>query len=141
MRNIMLKEMKLSASPISYLFILAGFTFFLPGYPVLCGAFFTTLGIFQGFQYAREANDIEFSVLLPVSKKDTVKGKYFFVCFMKKARKLAETYRATYNEPEPVMVLVKELAEEVQRFTQSGGVRPFQHNISQRIFQNGIQAG
>lgn len=82
MRNIMLKEMKLSASPISYLFILAGFTFFLPGYPVLCGAFFTTLGIFQGFQYAREANDIEFSVLLPVSKKDTVKGKYIFVCFI-----------------------------------------------------------
>ncbi|MBR0112873.1 MAG: ABC-2 transporter permease [Clostridia bacterium] len=82
MRNIMLKEMKLSASPISYLFILFGFMFLIPGYPVLCGAFFTTLGIFQGFQYAREANDIEFSVLLPVSKKDTVKGKYLFVCFI-----------------------------------------------------------
>ena len=82
MRNIMLKEMKLSASPISYLFILFGFMFLMPGYPVLCGAFFTTLGIFQGFQYAREANDIEFSVLLPVSKKDTVKGKYLFVCFI-----------------------------------------------------------
>lgn len=82
MRNIMLKEMKLSASPLSYLFILFGFMFFLPGYPVLCGAFFTTLGIYQGFQYAREANDIEFSVLLPIAKKDIVKGKYMFVCFI-----------------------------------------------------------
>ncbi len=82
MRNIMRKEMKLSASPLSYLFILFGFMFFLPGYPVLCGAFFTTLGIFQGFQFAREANDIVFSALLPISKKDVVKGKYLFVCFI-----------------------------------------------------------
>ena len=78
----MLKEMKLSASPLSYFFILFSLMFFLPGYPVLCGAFFTTLGIYQGFLYAREANDIEFSVLLPVSKQDVVKGKYLFVCFI-----------------------------------------------------------
>ena len=43
MRDIMRKEMKLSASPLSYLFILFGLMFFLPGYPVLCGAFFVTL--------------------------------------------------------------------------------------------------
>ena len=74
--------MKLSASPLSYLFILFGLMFFLPGYPVLCGAFFVTLGIFQGFQYAREANDIVFSSLLPIGKKDVVKGKFLFVCFI-----------------------------------------------------------
>ena len=82
MRNIMRKEMKLSASLLSYLFILFGLMFFLPGYPILCGAFFTTLGIYQGFQYAREANDIVFSALLPISKKDVVRGKYLFVCFI-----------------------------------------------------------
>ena len=82
MRNMMRKEMKLCASPITYLFILFGLMFFLPGYPVLCGVFFVTLGIFQGFQYAREANDIAFSVLLPIRKKDVVKGKYMFVCFI-----------------------------------------------------------
>ncbi len=82
MRNIMLKEMKLSASPLSYFFILFGFMFFLPGYPILCGAFFTTLGIYQGFLNAREANDIEFSALLPISKREVVKGKYMFVSFI-----------------------------------------------------------
>lgn len=82
MRNNMLKEMKLSASMLSYLFILFGFMFFVPGYPILCGAFFVTLGIFQGFQYAREANDIEFSVLLPIGKSEVVKGKYMFVCLI-----------------------------------------------------------
>ena len=82
MRNILRKEMKLSASPLCYLFILFGLMFFLPGYPILCGAFFVTLGLFQGFQFAREANDIVFSALLPIRKRDVVKGKYLFVCFI-----------------------------------------------------------
>ena len=82
MRNILRKEMKLSASILSYLFILFGFMFFLPGYPVLCSAFFVALGLFQSFQSAREANDIVISVLLPIAKRDAVKGKYLFVCFI-----------------------------------------------------------
>ena len=82
MRNILRKELKLSASILSVLFILFGLMFFLPGYPVLCSVFFVTLGIFQSFQNAREANDIVFSALLPIAKKDVVKGKYLFVCFI-----------------------------------------------------------
>jgi hypothetical protein len=74
--------MSLSASVLSYIFLAAAAMTLIPGYPVLCGAFFVTLGIFQGFQYAREANDIEFSVLLPISKREVVKGKYLFVCFI-----------------------------------------------------------
>ncbi len=82
MRDILRKEMKLSASVLSYLFIFFGLMFLLPGYPILCGAFFVSLGLFQSFQSAREANDIVFSVLLPVAKKDVVKGKYLFVCMI-----------------------------------------------------------
>lgn len=82
MTKILRKEMKLSASILSYLFIVFGLMFFLPGYPILCGAFFVTLGIFQSFQSAREANDIVFSALLPISKSDVVKGKYLFSCMI-----------------------------------------------------------
>ena len=82
MHNILLKEMKLSASILSYLFILFGLMFLIPGYPILCGAFFVALGIFQGFQTAREANDIVFSALLPIAKEDVVKGRYLFVCLI-----------------------------------------------------------
>jgi len=82
MRNVLYKELKLSASVLSFLFILFGLMFFLPGYPVLCGVFFVTLGIFQSFQNARETNDILFSALLPIAKKDIVKGKYLFVCLI-----------------------------------------------------------
>jgi len=80
MRSILVKEMRLSASVLSFLFILFGLMFFLPGYPILCGVFFVTLGIFQSFQNARETNDILFSALLPIAKRDVVKGKYLFVC-------------------------------------------------------------
>ena len=85
MHNILRKEMKLSASKLTYFFILFGLMFFLPGYPVLCGVFFVTLGMFQSFQNARETNDILFSALLPIAKKDVVKGKYLFVCLIEMA--------------------------------------------------------
>lgn len=82
MRDIMRKEIKLSASPLAFLFIAFGLMFFIPGYPILCGVFFVTLGLFHSFQAAREANDIVFSALLPIAKRDVVKGKYLFVCFI-----------------------------------------------------------
>lgn len=82
MGKILLKEMKLSASILSYVFIVFGLMFLLPGYPVLCGAFFTTRGIYQSFQNTRETNDILFSALLPISKEDVVRGKYLFVCLI-----------------------------------------------------------
>ena len=80
MRNIMLKEIKLSASPLAFIFIAFGLMFMVPGYPILCAAFFVTLGLFHSFQNAREANDIVFSALLPCAKNDVVKGKFSFVC-------------------------------------------------------------
>ena len=82
MRKLLMKEIRLSASPLSFWFILFGLMFFLPGYPILCGVFFVTLGIFQSYQNAREANDIVFSALLPMAKRDVVKGKYLFTCLV-----------------------------------------------------------
>ncbi len=82
MRNLLWKEMRLSASILSYLFIAFGLMFLVPGYPILCSAFFVALGLFQSFQSAREANDIVFSALLPIAKRDIVRGKYLFVCLI-----------------------------------------------------------
>ena len=78
MNALMNKEMRLSASILSYIFIAFGLMVILPGYPILCGAFFVTLGIFQSFQSSREANDIVYSALLPIAKRDVVRGKYQF---------------------------------------------------------------
>lgn len=79
MSALLAKETRLAALLLTYLFIGFGVMAMLPGYPILCGAFFVSLGIFQSFQSAREANDIVYSALLPVAKRDVVKGKYQFV--------------------------------------------------------------
>jgi len=78
MNPLLRKEMRLSASVLSYIFIVFGVMTLVPGYPILCGAFFITLGIFHSFQNAREANDIVYSALLPIAKHDVVKGKFQF---------------------------------------------------------------
>ena len=78
MKQLLYKEMKLTASKLTYIFILCTLMTFIPGYPILMGAFFVCFGIFQTVQFAREDNDILFSVLLPVRKKDIVNGKYMF---------------------------------------------------------------
>merc|ERR1719282_654587 len=42
-----------------------------------------------------------------------------------KARKLAQKYYRTYKEDIPVSQIVKQIADVMQEYTQSGGVRPF----------------
>ncbi len=78
MKKLLYKEIKLAASPLSFIFIAAAFLTFVPGYPILLGACFTNLGIFYSFQTTRENNDISFSLLLPVAKADAVKSKFAF---------------------------------------------------------------
>lgn len=82
MRKLLKKEMKLTASPLSYIFIAFSLIAFVPGYPILVGAFFCALGMFQSFQSAREANDVTYTVLLPVAKGDAVRAKYAFCMFI-----------------------------------------------------------
>lgn len=82
MTKLLYKELKLSASPLSYFFTAAAFLTFVPGYPILLGAFFTTLGIFYSFQTMRENNDIQYSLLLPAAKADVVKSKFVFTVFI-----------------------------------------------------------
>ena len=85
MRNLLMKEFKLATPVLTYLFIGFALMTFIPGYPILCGAFFVCMGIFQSYQINRESNDILYSVLLPVSKSDVVKGKYLSVVVLQMA--------------------------------------------------------
>lgn len=78
MNRLLQKELRLSASLLSYLFIAFGLMTLIPGYPILVGTFFVSFGIFQSFQTAREANDILYSALLPISKADIVRSKFLF---------------------------------------------------------------
>ena len=82
MKNLLMKECRLAALPLTYVFIAFGLMSFLPGYPILLGAFFVCLGLFQTFQTAREANDLLYTALLPIKKTDAVKARCLFCAFI-----------------------------------------------------------
>ncbi len=79
MKKLLRKEFFFTALPLTYCFILFAFMTMIPGYPILVGAFFVCMGVFQTFLSAREQNDILYTVLMPVSKADAVKARYLFV--------------------------------------------------------------
>ena len=76
MKKLIKKEFLLATSPLSVIFILFAFMTLLPGYPILLGSFFICLGIFQSYQVIRDNNDILYSALLPIKKRDTVTAKF-----------------------------------------------------------------
>ncbi|MBP5245706.1 MAG: ABC-2 transporter permease [Clostridia bacterium] len=82
MKNLLTKEIRLSSHILSYLFVLFSAMALIPGYPILLCAFFTCFGIFHTFQNGRETNDVLYTVLLPIDKKDVVKARFIFVCFI-----------------------------------------------------------
>lgn len=79
------KELRLTASPLSFWFIAFGLMALIPGYPITVGAFFVCMGIFQSFQSAREANDILYTAMLPVEKADVIRAKFVFTVFIQLA--------------------------------------------------------
>ncbi len=80
--NLLNKELRLPANPLSFLFLILTGTTLLPGYPILVGAMFVCLGIFYSFQAMRENNDLLYTVLLPIPKRDAVTAKYLFSCLI-----------------------------------------------------------
>ncbi|MBQ7720473.1 MAG: ABC-2 transporter permease [Clostridia bacterium] len=82
MINLLNKELRLSAHLLSYLFLAFSLMALIPGYPILLSAFFICFGLFQTFQNGRETNDVLYSALLPIDKKDVVKARYIFVCLI-----------------------------------------------------------
>ena len=78
MNKLLKKELRLAAAPITYFFLPFALMTLLPGYPMLVGRFFITLGSFYTFQMARESNDILYTALLPCKKQDVVRAKYTF---------------------------------------------------------------
>ena len=82
MRKLLYKEMKLTANPLSYWFITFSAITMIPRYPILVGSFFICLGIFHTYQQIREYDDVTYTVMLPVKKRDIVTAKYLFVLFI-----------------------------------------------------------
>lgn len=78
MKELLYKQIKLAAHPMTFVFIISGVMLLIPNYPYSVSFFYVTLGLFFMFQNAREQHDNDFSALLPIRKRDTVKCAVVF---------------------------------------------------------------
>lgn len=80
-RNLLYKELCLAAHPSLYVFMATGALVLIPAYPYGVVFFFGALGIFQSCMFDRETRDIYYTALLPVRKRDVVRGKLLLAVF------------------------------------------------------------
>lgn len=78
MKALFYKQLKLVCHPMTLLFTLFGVMFLIPNYPYSVAFFYVTLGLFFMMQNGREQRDTDFSALLPLRKRDTVKMTVLF---------------------------------------------------------------
>lgn len=79
MNNLVYKEFKLSVHTTSYLFLFLAAMLLIPSYPYYVAFFYQTLGIFFTFLNGNTTNDITFTTLLPIRKRDAVKARVITV--------------------------------------------------------------
>ena len=73
--NLLRKELLLTAHPTFYVFLFMGALVLVPGYPFGMVFFFGCLALFFTTQFARENHDVYYSAVLPLSKREAVRGR------------------------------------------------------------------
>ena len=82
MKNMLYKEFKLAMHPTNILFLFLSAMMLIPSYPLLVVFFYSTLGLFFTCLGGRENHDIEYSLFLPVEKKDVVNARMLYSVIM-----------------------------------------------------------
>ena len=89
MKALIYKEIRLSMHPICYIFIaLFPLMILIPSYPLGIGFIYVLVCypvLFLGANKGQQSNDLLYSTLLPVRKKDIVMARIFTVIFMQVA--------------------------------------------------------
>ncbi len=76
MKNLLYKELRLAVHPAFYLILLAGVLLLIPHWPYLIAMMYLFFIVVPNlFQLSKASNDIGFTVMLPVRKRDIVKAR------------------------------------------------------------------
>ena len=78
MNKLLMKEWRLALHPANLAFFALSAMLLIPNYPYYVTFFYTSLGIFFVCLTARENHDMEYSMLLPIRKRDLVKSRIAF---------------------------------------------------------------
>ena len=76
--KMLMKEWKLCMHPMGYIMLLCAALILVPGYPYGVTCFYMGLAIFFICLEARENHDAAYTLTLPVSRGDAVKGRILF---------------------------------------------------------------
>lgn len=86
MKSFLYKEFRLAMHPVCYLFtFLFPLLILVPNYPICICTFYIVpimSVLFLGANKGKQSNDLFYSALLPIRKKDIVKGRLVSVIFM-----------------------------------------------------------
>ena len=74
-KNLLYKELRLATHPTQFLFLSFGLMLLIPAYPYYVAFFYITLSQFFVTTIGRENNDVSFTAMLPVAKRDVVKAR------------------------------------------------------------------
>lgn len=80
--KMLLKEFRLSMHPTCIIFLMMSAMLIIPNYPYYTAFFYTGLAIFFTCLSSRENHDIYYTLSLPVTKKDLVKGRIVFAVIL-----------------------------------------------------------
>lgn len=88
MKHLLYKELRLAKHPTMFLFLLFSAMLLIPSYPYYVAFIYTCLSVFLVFLQGRENNDLSFTALLPVRKRDIVRARCLLVVLMQLAQVL-----------------------------------------------------
>lgn len=79
MRKLIYKEIMLAMHPTAPIFLLLSAMLLIPNYPYGVVFFYTSLAVFFTCLTGRENQDVPFTLLLPIRKRDVVKARFALV--------------------------------------------------------------
>lgn len=79
MKNLLNKEIKLCLAPLNYIYLIFACMTFIPNYPRYVPFYFMCISFLHLFNNAMLNKDIEYSMILPITKKEIVKSRCILV--------------------------------------------------------------
>jgi hypothetical protein len=102
MKNMLKKEFLLAMHPTVPIFLAFPIMFIIPNYSYYVVFFYSCLAIFFTCLGGRENNDIFYTLILPVSKKDVVRARFSFVILFQAAQIIVAVPFAFIRQNMPV---------------------------------------
>lgn len=88
MGKLLKKELRLALHPTAPIFLMLSAMLMIPNYPYLVVFFYTGLAVFFTCMTGRENHDVDFTMLLPVAKRDVVRARMLLVVLLEIAQLL-----------------------------------------------------